>query len=112
MRRRDFIAALGGAAAVWPRAARTQQSDRMRRVGVLMPDNENDPKAKFWFSKFMDGLRELGWTDGRDVRMDIRWAAGSVERMQMFAKELVKLQPDVILVGSTPATAALQQETR
>jgi putative tryptophan/tyrosine transport system substrate-binding protein len=111
MRRREFIAGIGGAA-VWPVVARAQQGDRMRRVGVLMGYDENDPEAKGWLSGFIHGLLELGWIDGRNVRMDVRWAAGNVDRMRLFAKELVNLQPDVILANSTPTTAALQRETR
>jgi putative ABC transport system substrate-binding protein len=111
MRRREFIALLGGAAA-WPLASRAQQPERMRRVGVLMGFDENDPEAKALLSAFTQGLAELGWTDGRNARMDVRWAAGNVDRMRMFAKELVDLQPNVILANTTPVTAALQQETR
>jgi putative ABC transport system substrate-binding protein len=110
--RRDVITLLGGAAAVWPLAARAQQPERMRRVGVLMAFEENDPKTKDWLSNFTQGLAELGWTDRRTARMDVRWAAGSVDRMRTFAKELVELQPDVIFTGATPATAAVQRETR
>jgi ABC-type uncharacterized transport system substrate-binding protein len=111
MNRRDFIT-LGSAAAAWPLAAGAQQPERMRRIGVLMAFDENDPKTKDWLSNFTQGLAELGWTDGRTVRMDVRWAAGSVDRMRTFAKELVQLQPDLIVAGATPATAALQRETR
>src|ERR1700674_1431782 len=106
MRRREFIA--GVAAVVWPIAARAQQPVRMRRIGVLMGFGENDPEAKVWLSGFTRGLAESGWTDGRNLRMDVRWAAGNVSLMRMFAKELVGLQPDVILSQTTPATAALQ----
>ena len=111
MRRREFIAALGGAAA-WPLMARAQQPERMRRIGVLMAFDENDPKTKDWLSSFTQGLADLGWADGRTVRTDVRWAAGNVDRMRTFAKELIDLKPDVILAGTTPATAALQRETR
>jgi len=111
MRRRDFITLLGGAAAC-PLAVRAQQPERMRRVGVLMGFNENDPGAKDWLSEFMQGLAELGWTDGRNVRMDVRWAAGNVDRIRTLAKELVDLQPDVILANTTPVTAALHRETQ
>jgi putative tryptophan/tyrosine transport system substrate-binding protein len=111
MRRREFIAELGSAAA-WPIAARAQQPDRMRRIGVLMSLDENDPEAKSYLAAFTQGLAELGWTDGRNMRIDVRWAGADVGRIGMFAKELVGLQPDVILVNSTPATAALQRETR
>src|SRR5260370_4756236 len=112
LRRREFIALLGGASAAWPFAARAQQGSRMRRIGVLMQFAENDPVAMAQLSGFMQGLAQLGWTDGRNVRMDLRWAAGSVDRARMFAKELVDLQPDVILAHTTPPTAALQRETR
>jgi putative tryptophan/tyrosine transport system substrate-binding protein len=91
MRRREFIAGLGGAAA-WPLVARAQQPDRMRRIGVLMQFGENYPLGTANFSAFMQGLAELGWKDGRNVRMDVRWAEGSVDRMRMFAKELVDRQ--------------------
>jgi putative tryptophan/tyrosine transport system substrate-binding protein len=112
VKRREFIALVGGAAAVSPLAARAQQPERMRRIGVLMPFAENDRDAMAQLSGFLQGLAQLGWTDGRNVRMDLRWAVGSVDRTRMFAKELVDLQPDVILAHSTPATAALQRETR
>jgi putative tryptophan/tyrosine transport system substrate-binding protein len=111
MRRREFIAGLAGSAA-WPLAARAQQPGRMRQIGVLMGTGEDDPESKAQLSGFTKGLAELGWTDGRKLRMDVRWAAGNVDRMRMFAKELVELQPDVILSNSTPMTAVLQRETR
>ncbi len=109
--RRAFIAALSGAAA-WPVVARAQQPDRIRRVGVLMAFDENDTRAKRWLSRFTQGLSELGWTDGRNLRTDVRWAGDDVDRMRMFAKQIVALQPDVILAFGTPVTAALQRETR
>jgi putative ABC transport system substrate-binding protein len=84
----------------------------MWRIGVLMALGENDPEAKAWLSAFTQGLQELGWTDGRNLRMEVRWAAGDVDRMRMFAKELVDLRPDAILSHTTPGTAALQRETR
>jgi putative tryptophan/tyrosine transport system substrate-binding protein len=111
LRRREFITLLGGTMA-WPVAAGAEQADRKRRIGVLMGFDENDPKAKGWLSDFTQGLAELGWTDGRAARMDVRWAAGSVDRMRTFAKELVELRPDVIFASTTPVTAALQRETR
>src|SRR6202140_4513859 len=110
MRRREFIA--GVVTVAWPLAARAQQPVRMRRIGVLMATDENDPEAKARLSGFTQGLAELGWTDSRNLRMDVRWAAGSVDRMRMLAKELVDLRSDVILADSTPVTAALQRETR
>jgi putative tryptophan/tyrosine transport system substrate-binding protein len=111
MRRREFITLLGSAAA-WPLAARAQQPERMRRIGVLSEFDEADPEPKTYLSGFTEGLAQLGWTDGRNLKIDVRWTAGSVERMRTFAKELVDLQPDVILSSSTPVTAAVQRETR
>jgi putative tryptophan/tyrosine transport system substrate-binding protein len=110
MRRREFIGGLGAAA--WPMATRAQQPDRARRVSVLMAFSENDPEAKAYLSGFTQRLSELGWINGRNVRMDVRWAAGSVDQMRTFTKELVDLQPDVIVANSTPVTAAFQRETR
>jgi putative ABC transport system substrate-binding protein len=109
--RRGFIAALGGAAA-WPLAARAQQGDRVRRIGVLMPEDEYDPVAKARLSAFTQALAGLAWTDGRNVRMDLRWAGADINRIRALAKELVGLQPDIILTHATPATIALQRETR
>jgi putative ABC transport system substrate-binding protein len=111
MRRRDFITLMGGAAA-WPVTGRAQQPGRMRRIAVLMGFDENDPDAKAQLYEFTKGVGELGWTDGRNLRMDVRWAAGNVDRARMFANELIDLQPDVILAHTTPATAALQRATR
>jgi putative tryptophan/tyrosine transport system substrate-binding protein len=110
VRRREFIAGLGGAV-TWPLAAQAQQGERVRRIGVLSFGDENDPIRKAQLSGFTRGLAELGWTDGRNVRMDVR-AAGTVDLMRMFAKELVDLQPEVIFASTTPVTAALQRETR
>jgi putative ABC transport system substrate-binding protein len=109
--RREFIAGLGTAAA-WPLAARGQQDNRVRRIGVLMPHDENDPAARIWVSAFTQALADLGWIDGRNVRMHLRWGGGHANRMQALARELVGLQPDIILASSTPATVALQRETR
>jgi putative tryptophan/tyrosine transport system substrate-binding protein len=111
VKRREFIAGLGSAAA-WPIMAHAQQSNRMRRVGVLMGWNESDPVAKAWLSAFTDGLSQLGWADGRNMRMDVRWEGDGADRMRMLAKELVDLQPDAILANSTLVTAALQRETQ
>src|ERR1700681_118930 len=112
MRRREFIAGLGSAAAAWPAVARAQQPDRMRRIGVLMGGGENDPEGNTYLAGFTHGLADFGWTDGRNLRIDVRGAAADVDRARMFAKELVGLQPDVILSHTSPATAALQRETR
>jgi putative ABC transport system substrate-binding protein len=111
MRRREFIAGLGGAAA-WPLAARAQQGDRVRRVGTLMSLDENDPLGKSFISAFAQALADLGWTDGRNVRMDVWWAGSDTNRIRALAKELVGLQPDIIVTNATPTTSALQRETR
>jgi putative ABC transport system substrate-binding protein len=112
MKRRNFITLLGGAAALWPLAARPQQGDRMRRIGVLIPFDENDPVYKTRLSAFIQALAGLGWTDGRNMRMDLRWAAGDINRIRALAQELVGLQPDIIVTNATAATAAVQRETR
>jgi hypothetical protein len=102
MRRRDFITVLGGAAAAWPLAARAQQGDLLRRIGVLMSFDENDPVAKTYGSAFTQALAELGWTDGRNMRMDVRWTGSDINRIRALARELVGLQPDIILASTTP----------
>ena len=112
MRRRDFITVLSGAAVAWPLAARAQQVQGMRRIGVLMPFAADDPEAKARLAAFHQGLQQLGWTDGRNVRIDIRWGAGEPERIRRYATELVALAPDVILASTTPAMGELQQATR
>ena len=94
MKRREFITLLGGAAA-WPLAARAQQGDRMRRIGVLMPYDENDPLAKTFVSAFIQALADLGWTGGRNVRLDLRWGGTDINRIRALAQELVGLQPDI-----------------
>ena len=111
MQRREFIAGLGSAAA-WPVAARAQPGDRVRRIGVLMALDEDDPEARALLSGFTQGLAELGWTEGRNLRMDVLLAGDNIDRMQVFAKELVARQPEMILAQGTPVTAALQRETR
>ena len=111
MRRREFIAGLGSAAA-WPVLARAQQGDRVRRIGVLAPYEENDPEGKRRLSAFMQGFAELGWIDRDNVQVDLRWAGADINRIRVLAKELVGLQPDIIVTTSTPSTAAVQRETR
>ena len=111
MRRRVFITLIGGAA-TWPLAARAQQPDRMQRVGVLMGYDENNPRAQYLLSAFKQELAALGWFEDRNLRIDHRWAAGDVNRAGQFAKELVALQPKVILSNTTPVTAALHRETK
>ena len=92
MRRREFIAGLGTAAA-WPLAVRAQQGDRVRRIGVLSPRDENDPPAKLRYSAFTQGLADLGWNDGRNMRMDVRWGGGDTTRIRALAQELVGSNP-------------------
>jgi len=108
--RREFIAALGSTAA-WPLMARAQQGDRVRRIGVLNPNDEDD-RPKTYFSAFTQALADLGWTDGRNVRMDVRWGGSDTNRIRALAQELVGLQPDIIVTGATPMTVAVQRETR
>jgi putative ABC transport system substrate-binding protein len=110
MKRRTFIAALGGAAA-WPVVAQAQQVDRVRRIAALLAFEENDPEVKGWLSGFMQQLTDAGWVEGRNLKMDILWAGANVDRIRMLAKTVVGLRPDVILANSTPVTAALHQET-
>jgi putative ABC transport system substrate-binding protein len=112
VRRREFITLLGGAATSWPLTARAQQPDRMRRIGVLMGYAENDSEAQAWVAAFREGLQKLGWREGRNIRMDARWASADAEAMRRFAQELVALQPDIILSQTTPTTAVLLQQTR
>ena len=112
MRRREFITLLSGAA-VWPLAARAQQPERMRLIGVLMGYDESDLEAQAQIAAFRDGLQKLGWMEGRNTRIDTRWATPiDAAAMQQFAKELVALQAEVILASTTPTTAALLQQTR
>jgi putative ABC transport system substrate-binding protein len=111
IQRREFITLLGGAA-TWPLVARAQQGDRVRRIGVLVGGDENDPVTKTHASAFTQALADLGWTDGRNVRMDRRWHGGDINRIGALARELVGSQPDIILTNGTPTTLALQRETR
>ena len=106
LQRREFIAGLGSAAA-WPLAVRAQQGDRVRRIGLLMPQDENDPETKRRLSAFTQTLADLGWTEGRNVRMDLRWGRRDVNRMQAVAQELVSLRPDIILTSTTMPTLAV-----
>ena len=112
MRRRDFIKAIAGST-TWPLAAHAQQADHMRRIGVLMGYPENDLEGPAFFAAFREGLQKLGWIEGRNIRLDTRWVSPEdAEARQRFAKELVALQPDLILSSVTPTTAALLQQTR
>src|SRR5499433_1845518 len=112
MRRREFITVLGGAAA-WPLAARAQQRERMRRIGVLVGAlPPGDPEWQARGTAFVQGLQELGWTDGRNVRIEYRWGLGDPDRLRKYAAELVALAPDVILAAGALAVASLQQTNR
>jgi ABC-type uncharacterized transport system substrate-binding protein len=112
MRRREFITLLGGAAAARPLAARAQQSDRKKRVAVMMAYTESDPEGQLLLRTFAEALEEIGWKANRNLISEYRWAGGDIDLMRMFAKELVRLQPDVILANTTPVIAAFQRETR
>jgi putative ABC transport system substrate-binding protein len=112
VKRREFITLLGGAAAAWPLAARAQQDERIRRIGVLMSQAADDPEGQGRFEAFLAALKQLGWTDGRNVRIDTRWAAASADDNRKYAVELLALAPDAILVPGTLGLAALQQATR
>jgi hypothetical protein len=112
MRRREFIALIGGTAAAWPLAVRAQQRERMRRVGVLMNLAADDPEGQTRIVAFVQGLQQSGWTDGRNVWIDTRWAAGDAGRFHRFAEELLALAPDVVFASATPSVQALQQATR
>jgi putative ABC transport system substrate-binding protein len=112
MQRREFITLVGGAATTWPLAARAQQSGRVRRVGVLLGNAEDDPQAVAGLAAFKTALQELGWIEGSNIHIDYRFAAADVDRMQVVAKELVVLQPDLLLGHTTPVVAALLRETR
>jgi putative ABC transport system substrate-binding protein len=107
LKRREFVTLLGGAAA-WPVAASAQQPDRVRLIGR----DENDPEGKTYVSAFTQALADLGWTDGRNVRMELRWGGGDINRSRALAQELVGLQPDIIVTNATPTTVALQRETQ
>jgi putative tryptophan/tyrosine transport system substrate-binding protein len=111
VRRREFITLLGGAV-VWPLAARAQQSQRMRRIGVLVSAVEGDPRGLEYVTAFAQGLAELGWTVGRNVRIEYRWGAGDLDRFRRYAAELVALSPDVVLASSGSIVGAFQQASR
>jgi putative ABC transport system substrate-binding protein len=111
MRRREFITLLGGVTMNWPVTLHAQQPDPLRRIGVLYAVAETDLENQAWDATFRKRLGELGWIDGRNIHIDHRWGAGSIERIQLFAKELVRLNPEVIFAVTTPVAAALQVET-
>jgi len=111
MKRREFITLLGGAAAAWPLAARAQQPERMRRIGVLMPFAEDHPVGQARLAAFLQGLQQSGWTDGRNLRIEYRWSAGDADRIRKFAIELVALGPDVVMAFTSAAVSPLRQAT-
>jgi putative tryptophan/tyrosine transport system substrate-binding protein len=111
--RRDFLKFIAGSAASWPLAASAQQAGRTRRIGVLMAHAENDPEFRTYVSAFREGLEKFGWKDGRNVHIDFRWGAlDDAEARQRAAKELIELQPEIILTQNTPPTASMLQQTR
>jgi putative tryptophan/tyrosine transport system substrate-binding protein len=112
MKRREFITLLGGAAAAWPLAARAQQGERMRRVGVLLSTHEGDRGRRAQLTAFVQRLAELGWADGHNARLDVRWTAGSIDAARKYAAELVALAPDVILASGGSVAGPLLQATR
>ena len=112
MNRRDFITLLGGAAAAWPLAARAQQVERMRRVGVLISATDDDPQMRRQLAALQEGLRELGWIEGRNIRIDTRLSAADPDRLNAYAGELVALQPDALVASGPTTVLALQRETR
>jgi putative ABC transport system substrate-binding protein len=112
MKRREFIALIGGGAAAWPLAARAQQSERMRRIGILLPVAADDAEFQTRVGAFLQGLQQLGWAIGRNVRIDTRWAGASATEIRRHAAELVELAPDVILAHGVPTLGPLLQATR
>jgi putative tryptophan/tyrosine transport system substrate-binding protein len=111
MRRREFITLLGGAAGAWTLGAHAQQSERIRRIGVLIGLAEIDPESQIRIAAIRDELQKKGWTEGRNLRIDFRWGPGDASLVRAFAKELVELQPDVIIGHASPAVSALLKET-
>ena len=107
MRRREFITVLSGAAVAWPLAARAQQSERLRRIGVLIGLGEGDPEGQRWADALVKSLQQLGWKQGENLQIDMRWGGGDVARTEAAAKDLVALNPELIAVSTTPATAAV-----
>jgi putative ABC transport system substrate-binding protein len=112
MRRREFITLIGGAAAAWPLAARAQKAARVRRIGVLMVTAESDPLGQQRVGALRAGLVELGWREGGNLQIDVRWSGGDANRLKDYTAELVRLVPDVIVTNGSPATAAMEQATR
>jgi putative ABC transport system substrate-binding protein len=112
VRRREFITLLGGAVVAWPSGAQAQQPERMRRIGVLMGYPEGDPQAQSNAKALQQGLQSLGWIEGRNIRIDYRWAGADPEKARTFAKELIGMTPDVLVPSTNQVTRIVQQETR
>jgi len=112
MRRREFITLLGGAAAAWPVAARAQQGERIRRIGVLIGGAESDQQPRGNLQAFKGAMQELGWIEGRNIQVDYRFGVSDLSRIERFARELVNSQPDLIVAHTTPVTTAIARETR
>src|ERR1700688_2565623 len=112
MQRREFITLLGGAAAAWPLVARAQHTDLVRQIGVQMAFAEDDPEPQAWLAASREELLKLGWKEGRNLHVDYRWTGSDLNAIQQAAKELVALQPELILSSSTPTTRLLMQQTR
>jgi putative ABC transport system substrate-binding protein len=112
MKRRELIAAVGGAAMAWPLAVRAQQSGPMRRIGLLMGSAEGDSNGERGLTAFRDRLQQAGWTEGRNIRLDVRWAGSDVGRIQVLAKELIDLKPDLLVAHSTAVVVELQRQTK
>src|SRR5262249_35022156 len=111
MRRREFMTLLGGTVAAWPIAARAQQTERMRRLGILMAVSESDADARKGIGILQERLQKLGWKDGNNIQIDCRWGNGNPDRIQDLAKELVELRPDVLVGHSTPSAKGLLKQT-
>jgi len=112
MRRREFVTLLGGAAAAWPLAARAQQNERVRRIGVLLAGASDDAEVQIWLAAFLQALAQLGWTIGRNMRVDIRWATANAAKIRQHSAELAALTPDVILTAGTSTTGPMLEATR
>ena len=112
MRRRDFIKSIAGSAVAWPHAAHAQQAQAVRRIGVLMNLSESDPESQSRMAAIRDGLRKLGWIEGRNLQVETRWGAGDPQRIRGYATELVAMKPEVIFASAATVAVALQRETR
>src|SRR6516162_2006085 len=112
MRRRQFIALFGGAAATWPLAARAQQREPLRRVAILVPIAKDTPGAQAFYTAFLKAFEQLGWTDGRNVQIEVRWAGGDEVKARKYAEELVALAPDVILASGSAGAELMLKATR